>query len=234
MTMGAEMRTLLTYSSEPNAAGALATLIFIWVAGIILHLVLCHFIAKAAQRKGRSYAAFWCISFFFSEPIAFIIVATLAEPQLPNQLAAGNSLQEQIQAVTPRWTNPKQSQAITVATCPFCAEEVMPAAILCKHCKSNITPIVRELDSSVFFESSESEIDQTNSKSTESDSVKSLDREFGGSAYQANYLLARKMMSKKDFSEFLRAGEPPIKDWIDRGRPHLPSWLAEQPKDYWE
>lgn len=98
-----------------------------WLAillAIILHFWLSHVVAKAAERKGRSYAAFFFISLFFSWILAFIIVATIAEP-------------------TYRDTG-EPTRALRL--CPFCDEPISINAIVCKHCSRDVEPTPSQSD----------------------------------------------------------------------------------------
>ena len=83
---------------------------------LVAYAFLARAIAGVAYSKGRSFAAWYYISFFFM-PLAAIIVASLA-PLPETELA---------------------SPSRGVRTCPYCAEEVQVKAIKCKHCGEDIS-----------------------------------------------------------------------------------------------
>ena len=96
-----------------------------WVLGIrdlvLLPLIgaygfLVWLIAKSAESKGRSFAAWLFLAIFFL-PLAAIIVATIAP------LSEGDAT----------------TSALSRRTCPYCAEEVQVKAIKCKHCGEDIS-----------------------------------------------------------------------------------------------
>lgn len=92
--------------------------IAVWAVAFVINLIISFFVANAAVRKGRSWAAFFWLSFLFSWIVMAIIVAVL-----PN-------------------TNPGNVGA--TRDCPKCAEPVSVKAELCKHCHSKIEPLPAE------------------------------------------------------------------------------------------
>ncbi len=77
---------------------------------------LVKLIAKSAESKGRSFAAWLFLAIFFL-PLAAIIVATFA----------------------PLSEEDATTSALSSRTCPYCAEEVQVKAIKCKHCGEDIS-----------------------------------------------------------------------------------------------
>jgi len=84
---------------------------------LVVHVLVCMAIAEWAQRKGREYLAFFFIAFFFSEIVAFIIVASIAP--------------------SPSVSLPVRGQT---RKCPYCAEEILAEAKKCFHCMSDVEP----------------------------------------------------------------------------------------------
>jgi len=58
-------------------AGVFALLGILLLIGLVAVVVLSHFIAKAAQRKERSYGSFFVLSIFLSPLITALVVAAL-------------------------------------------------------------------------------------------------------------------------------------------------------------
>jgi hypothetical protein len=90
------------------------------IAGIILSV----FIAKAAERKGRSFGGFLLLGLFVSPIISGIVVALIPEP---SSIEVAKSAGQ---------TRP----------CPRCGEEIMAIASICKHCQSEIEPLTLEVE----------------------------------------------------------------------------------------
>lgn len=86
-----------------------------WAVAFFINLIISFFVANAAARKGKSWAAFFWLSFLFSWIVMAIIVAVLS-PTAPATVGATRA-------------------------CPKCAEPVSVNAQLCKHCKSEIEPL---------------------------------------------------------------------------------------------
>ena len=88
----------------------------ILIFALMLNIVLSLFVASAAQKKGRSFAAFFFISFLISFVIAAIVVAAMAP------------------------MNSSSSKTVS-RMCPFCDEPISPNAILCKHCGQQVEAV---------------------------------------------------------------------------------------------
>ena len=58
-------------------AAVIASLGILLLIGLVAVIVLSHFIAKAAQRKERSYGSFFVLSIFLSPLITALVVAAL-------------------------------------------------------------------------------------------------------------------------------------------------------------
>lgn len=93
-------------------------MVAISIITIIIYIILCFVVAGVAGKRGRSYAGFFLLSFFFS-PIIGIIVTLL----MPSN--ASNIEQTQCQSGERR-------------KCPFCAELVASEAKICKHCQKEL------------------------------------------------------------------------------------------------
>ena len=91
------------------------------IVSLVIHLIISGMVARAAMRKGRSYAAFFWLSFFFSWIIMSIIVATM-QPISSAQYTTGSDTRK----------------------CPRCAEWISTEATLCKHCRSEVVPIAND------------------------------------------------------------------------------------------
>jgi MFS family permease len=94
-----------------GTAAALAILIGA-IVGLIIWIVLCYFIGRAAERKNRSYASFFLIAFFVSPILAAVIVAALP-PSREMEIAKGR-----------------------LVACTECAEAIQPEARICPFCRA--------------------------------------------------------------------------------------------------
>ena|ERR1019366_6514395 len=80
------------------------------VVGLIIWILVSYFVARAADRKNRSFTSFFFIAFFVSPIVGAVIVAAL--PPSPEMLIEKGRRK----------------------ACPTCAEAIMPAAVQCPHC----------------------------------------------------------------------------------------------------
>lgn len=100
------------------------------ITGAIILTFIGKVIADAAYTKGRSWVAFYWLSLFLSIIMAVVVVV------LPGLGSADKNMA----------TN--QTSPDLLAKCPFCKEEVQPDALVCKHCRSDISPKVQAVSSS--------------------------------------------------------------------------------------
>jgi hypothetical protein len=109
------------------------------VVGLAVHILLSHAIGKAAERRNRSYWAFFWLSFFVSWIIMGIIVATLPKP--PS--ASGNPSPEDPVRLPGETAGAGSAYSLTeqseTVACPFCAEEIKAKADICRFCNRDVS-----------------------------------------------------------------------------------------------
>lgn len=112
-----------------SAAHPLAAVLF--VALMVASAVAAGLIA---DKKGHSGLGFFFVSLFFLGPVG-VVWALLAAPPKKDRL---NRQQKQS-----RVTNPLvvASSGSATKTCPDCAETILAAARVCKHCGYRFAPI---------------------------------------------------------------------------------------------
>ena len=100
---------LAATATKSSSSGTI--LIVLAVLGFIaLYVWICHLIARAAVRKGRSYGAWLAIALFVSPVLAAIIIAAVAP------IPSGSS------------------PSTEYFSCPRCAEPIRTAAKACRYC----------------------------------------------------------------------------------------------------
>lgn len=115
-----------------NGAGIIGVLLFFVILGSVAFWVwICHLIAKAAKAKGRSYAGFFCLSFFFSPLLGWIIVLAMA-----NAPAAASTFNPRTAGISGPFA---RHDGVELFKCPKCAEWVKSEAIVCRFCGSDIS-----------------------------------------------------------------------------------------------
>lgn len=97
--------------------------IFVIVA-IVVNFFIASLIAKAAEEKGRSFNAFFWLSFLFSWLIMAIVLALL--PPLNQEVISNNS---------------SLGEGRALRECPKCAEPILAKASFCKHCRNEVLPL---------------------------------------------------------------------------------------------
>jgi len=93
-----------------------------WLMGFLIilaiNLVIGFFIARAAQRKGRSFLGFLALSIFIGWVIPFIIVLVMGPQRKLPIVESGPQMK-----------------------CPDCAELISMEARVCKHCGKHLLEI---------------------------------------------------------------------------------------------
>jgi len=89
--------------------------IAVFFVATVVGLIVSFAVANAAQRKGRSWAAFFWLSFLVNWLIMAIIVAVIAP----------------LESSSSKGRRP----------CPRCAEPISVQASLCKHCGTEVEPM---------------------------------------------------------------------------------------------
>lgn len=102
--------------------------LFLVLGLFLLYWGLCGFVADVARAKEREWGLFYGLAALFTPFILIIVVSSMpttrtALVRQPNSSTAFNN------------SNSNESGYLP---CPFCAEDVKVAAILCKHCGSSL------------------------------------------------------------------------------------------------
>jgi hypothetical protein len=90
----------------------------IWIILILQSIIFGFFSSFIASEKNRDSISWFILGFLFS------IVAVLALVAIPKveQKPTGSQIMD-----------------LSKTVCPFCKEEILPDAILCKHCRSDLS-----------------------------------------------------------------------------------------------
>lgn len=114
-----------------------ATYFFIY---LLVNGALAFIPAKIAQEKGRSWAAFWWLSFLTT--ILIGLIAALAMPALEKQLKT--VVKDQDGRVSAG-----ETELPEVVKCPYCAEMVKFEAVVCRFCGKDIGAHTAEIRDSI-------------------------------------------------------------------------------------
>lgn len=114
-----------------------ATYFFIY---LLVNGALAFIPAKIAQEKGRSWAAFWWLSFLTT--ILIGLIAALAMPALEKQLKT--VVKDQDGRVSAG-----ETELPEVVKCPYCAEMVKFEAVVCRFCGKDISAHTAEIRDSI-------------------------------------------------------------------------------------
>ena len=102
--------------------------LFLMLGLFLLYWGLCGVVADIALSKKRDWALFYGLSALLTPPIMIIVVSSIREP--------GFSVSKSTTRSTPR--RGSGQYGTDYLPCPFCAEDVKVAAVLCKHCGSSL------------------------------------------------------------------------------------------------
>jgi len=114
--------------------------LFALVAVLLVEGLLAFIPAYIAREKGRSFGAFWALSFFAT--IVVGLIAVLAMPPVEKTLrtvrtdASGKVLAD-------------ETEMPETIKCPICAEMVKPEASKCRYCQSDISKHVQAIKSQI-------------------------------------------------------------------------------------
>ena len=89
----------------------------ILVVIFLVNLALAFVVGKEAEKKGLSFNAYATLAFFLGFPIGLIVVL------LTPAKGAGQ---------------PAQANIAERVQCPFCAEDILAQAKVCKHCGRDV------------------------------------------------------------------------------------------------
>ena len=89
----------------------------IWIILILQSIIFGFFSSFIAREKNREPISWFILGFLFS---IITILALVAIPKV-EQKPTGQTLD------------------LSKTICPFCKEEILPDAILCKHCRSDLS-----------------------------------------------------------------------------------------------
>jgi len=141
---------LIAAQYQQSSATPYVTLILILAVVCIVLGLIGRYIGSF---KGRAKEGFW-IGFFLG-PIGWIIVALLPPPVEVEARRA-----TQISSLA-------QGRTTSTRPCPWCAEEIRPAAIVCRFCGRDVEPIEPSIrHSEPSFPTSDEEVSQPSTQLT--------------------------------------------------------------------
>lgn len=102
--------------------------LFLILGLFLLYWGLCGVVADVAKSKNRQWGLFYGLAALFTPFILIIVVSTFSTTTttVDRRNSASKTLSD------------ANSKASGYLPCPFCAEDVKVAAVLCKHCGSSL------------------------------------------------------------------------------------------------
>ena len=130
------MENLLNYGYG-YAAGTIAIIVFFTFGIQILFACLA---GSTAKKKGRSYGAWWCLSFFLLGLIALIIVACMSDKTNGQQITKASWVCPNCSAINEGMPNANGSEF-----CPHCGtkrqepkpQPIVSSSWVCPKCNAN-------------------------------------------------------------------------------------------------
>ena len=118
-------------------AGMSTWVIVVLVISVAVNIGLAFVVANIAKKKGYSYGAFWCLSFFASFIVGLIVAISMPDKyQPPYQQPYQPPYQQPYQPpAAPPYQAPNQQSS---AMCPNCGRPVSAGDKFCQGCGTKI------------------------------------------------------------------------------------------------